>query len=273
MFVVLYSVYLNVLITLNEEQKRTSLWVYRDFHMTEGTSYILQTLLTNQYMPLFVLCLSRQWFPEVPPAQTPVLNGSSEGVAPVQPNNINNNQGNIQDAGGYQGNVYPGNGYNANVTNGTGYPGNRYSSNGYSSNGYSGNGYHSNGYNGNEHNGNGFSARRRMLPPTPLGKTNYSIIFLHCVQLQRAQLTLFVFSCICQAESPTLTSSVWEGRPVMRICPFQALTIKTPHPAGHKHRYTSPTSFRDHSHVLCLLVDYPLTSGSRRTLNIIVNND
>lgn len=161
-------------------------------------------------MSLFVLCLNRQWFPEVPPAQTPVLNGSSEGVAPVQPNNINNNtyQGNIQDAGGYQGNIYPGNGYNANVTNGTGHPGNRYSSNGYSSNGYSVNGYHSNGYNGNEYNGNGFAARRRMLPPTPLGKTHYSIIFLHCVQLQRAQLTLFVFSCICQAESPTLTSSV-----------------------------------------------------------------
>ncbi|XP_058641923.1 voltage-dependent L-type calcium channel subunit alpha-1D [Onychostoma macrolepis] len=115
----------------------------------------------------------RQWFPEVPPAQTPVLNGNSESVAPVQPNNINNNtyQGNSQDAGGYQGNVYPGNGYNANVINGTGYPGNRFSINGYSSNGYS-----SNGYSGNEYNGNGFSARRRMLPPTPLGrKPNFNI--------------------------------------------------------------------------------------------------
>ncbi|KAL0186523.1 hypothetical protein M9458_018193, partial [Cirrhinus mrigala] len=119
-----------------------------------------------------------QWFPEVPPAQTPAFNGSSESVAPVQPNNINSNsyQGNSQDAGGYQGNGYPVNGYNANVTNGTGYPGNRYSSNGYSSNGCSGNGYQSNGYNGNEYNGNGFSARRRMLPPTPLGrKPNFNI--------------------------------------------------------------------------------------------------
>ncbi len=204
-------------------------------------------------------CLNRQWFPEVPPAQTPVLNGSSEIVAPVQPNNINNNtyQGNSQDAGGYQGNVYSGNGYNANVTNGTGYPGNRYSSNGYSSNGYSGNGYHSNGFNGNEYNGNGFSARRRMLPPTPLGKTNYNIIFLYCFQLQCVQLTLFVFSCICQAESPTLTSSVWEGRRVMRICPFQALTIKTPHPAGHKHRYRYLTS----SNIICRSSTCLLSAG------------
>ncbi|XP_073675197.1 voltage-dependent L-type calcium channel subunit alpha-1D [Garra rufa] len=119
---------------------------------------------------------NRQWFPEVPPA--PALNGSSENVAPVQPNNINNNsyQGNSQDAGVYQGNGYPVNGYNASVTNGTGYPGNRYSTNGYSSNGYSGNGYNSNGYNGNEYNGSGFSARRRMLPQTPLGrKPNFNI--------------------------------------------------------------------------------------------------
>ncbi|XP_050972856.1 voltage-dependent L-type calcium channel subunit alpha-1F [Labeo rohita] len=128
--------------------------------------------------PPSVVSNDRQWFPEVPPAQTPALNGSSESVAPVQPNNINNNsyQGNSQDAGGYQGNGYPVNGYSVNVTNGTGYPGNRYSSNGYSSNGYSGNGYQSNGYNGNEYNGNGFSARRRMLPPTPLGrKPNFNI--------------------------------------------------------------------------------------------------
>ncbi|KAI2661400.1 Voltage-dependent L-type calcium channel subunit alpha-1D [Labeo rohita] len=112
---------------------------------------------------------------EEPPS---VVSNDSESVAPVQPNNINNNsyQGNSQDAGGYQGNGYPVNGYSVNVTNGTGYPGNRYSSNGYSSNGYSGNGYQSNGYNGNEYNGNGFSARRRMLPPTPLGrKPNFNI--------------------------------------------------------------------------------------------------
>uniref|UniRef100_A0A8C1PV46 Voltage-dependent L-type calcium channel subunit alpha n=1 Tax=Cyprinus carpio TaxID=7962 RepID=A0A8C1PV46_CYPCA len=129
-----------------------------------------------------------RWFPEVPPAQTPTLNGSIESVAPVQPSNINNNsyQGNSQDAGGYHGNGYPGNGYNVNGNNGTGYPGNYYSSNGYSSNGYNGNGHHTNGYNGNGHhtngynangyNGNGFSPRRRMLPPTPLGrKPNFNI--------------------------------------------------------------------------------------------------
>uniref|UniRef100_A0A8C1PMY0 Voltage-dependent L-type calcium channel subunit alpha n=1 Tax=Cyprinus carpio TaxID=7962 RepID=A0A8C1PMY0_CYPCA len=121
-------------------------------------------------------------------AQTPTLNGSIESVAPVQPSNINNNsyQGNSQDAGGYHGNGYPGNGYNVNGNNGTGYPGNYYSSNGYSSNGYNGNGHHTNGYNGNGHhtngynangyNGNGFSPRRRMLPPTPLGrKPNFNI--------------------------------------------------------------------------------------------------
>ncbi|XDV48611.1 hypothetical protein PO909_018001 [Leuciscus waleckii] len=120
----------------------------------------------------------RQWFPEVPPAQTAAPNGSSECVAPVQPiDNISNSyQGNSQDVGGYNGNGYPGNGYN-----GTDYPGNRYSSNGYNSNGYNGNGYHSNGYNGNgynnnEYNGSGFAARRRMLPPTPLGrKPNFNI--------------------------------------------------------------------------------------------------
>ncbi|CAM4714543.1 unnamed protein product [Leuciscus chuanchicus] len=120
----------------------------------------------------------RQWFPEVPPAQTTAPNGSSECVAPVQPiDNISNSyQGNSQDVGGYNGNGYPGNGYN-----GTDYPGNRYSSNGYNSNGYNGNGYHSNGYNGNgynnnEYNGSGFAARRRMLPPTPLGrKPNFNI--------------------------------------------------------------------------------------------------
>ncbi|XP_056102678.1 voltage-dependent L-type calcium channel subunit alpha-1F [Rhinichthys klamathensis goyatoka] len=119
----------------------------------------------------------RQWFPEVPPAQIAPPNGSSECVAPVQPiDNISNSyQGNSQGVGGYNGNGYPGNGYNGDGTNGTDYPGNRYSSNGYSSNGYNGNGYHSNGYNGNgynnnEHNGTGFAARRRMLPPTPLGR-------------------------------------------------------------------------------------------------------
>uniref|UniRef100_A0A8C2Q8Z1 Voltage-dependent L-type calcium channel subunit alpha n=1 Tax=Cyprinus carpio TaxID=7962 RepID=A0A8C2Q8Z1_CYPCA len=120
----------------------------------------------------------QQWFPEVPPAQTPTLNGSIESVAPVQPSNINNNsyQGNSQDAGGYHGNGYPGNGYNVNGNNGTGYPGNYYSSNGYSSNGYNGNGHHTNGYNANGYNGNGFSPRRRMLPPTPLGrKPNFNI--------------------------------------------------------------------------------------------------
>uniref|UniRef100_A0A671RDS1 Voltage-dependent L-type calcium channel subunit alpha n=1 Tax=Sinocyclocheilus anshuiensis TaxID=1608454 RepID=A0A671RDS1_9TELE len=111
-------------------------------------------------------------------SQTPALNVSSESVAPVQPNNIDNNsyQGNSQDAGGYHGNGYPGNGYNVNGNNGTGYPGNHYSSNGYSSNGYYGNGYNTNGYNANGYNGNGFSARRRMLPPTPLGrKPNFNI--------------------------------------------------------------------------------------------------
>uniref|UniRef100_A0A8C1Z6H4 Voltage-dependent L-type calcium channel subunit alpha n=1 Tax=Cyprinus carpio TaxID=7962 RepID=A0A8C1Z6H4_CYPCA len=119
-----------------------------------------------------------RWFPEVPPAQTPTLNGSIESVAPVQPSNINNNsyQGNSQDAGGYHGSGYPGNGYNVNGNNGTGYPGNYYSSNGYSSNGYNGNGHHTNGYNANGYNGNGFSPRRRMLPPTPLGrKPNFNI--------------------------------------------------------------------------------------------------
>uniref|UniRef100_A0A8C1Z6J3 Voltage-dependent L-type calcium channel subunit alpha n=1 Tax=Cyprinus carpio TaxID=7962 RepID=A0A8C1Z6J3_CYPCA len=111
-------------------------------------------------------------------SQTPTLNGSIESVAPVQPSNINNNsyQGNSQDAGGYHGSGYPGNGYNVNGNNGTGYPGNYYSSNGYSSNGYNGNGHHTNGYNANGYNGNGFSPRRRMLPPTPLGrKPNFNI--------------------------------------------------------------------------------------------------
>ncbi|XP_042586072.1 voltage-dependent L-type calcium channel subunit alpha-1D-like isoform X2 [Cyprinus carpio] len=141
--------------------------------VTEVTYPIEQGSVSNGE-PQNAVSNDRQWFPEVPPA----LNGSSESVAPVQSNNINTTtyQGNSQDAGGYQGNVYPGNGYSASVTNGTGYPGNRYSSNGYSSNGYSSNGYNSNGYNGNEYNGNGFSTRRRMLPPTPLGrKPNFNI--------------------------------------------------------------------------------------------------
>ncbi|ROI69443.1 Voltage-dependent L-type calcium channel subunit alpha-1D [Anabarilius grahami] len=134
----------------------------------------------NKEDPQSAVSHDRQWFPEVPSAQTAAPNGRSECVAPVQPidNNSNSYQGNSQDAGGYNGNGYPGNGYNGNGTNGTGYPGYRYSSNGYSSNGYTGNGYHSNGYNGNgyngngynnnEYNANGFAARRRMLPPTPL---------------------------------------------------------------------------------------------------------
>jgi len=139
-------------------------------------------------------------------------------VAPVQPiDNISNSyQGNSQVVGGYNGNSYPGNGYNGNGTNGTDYPGNRYSSNGYSSNGYNGNGYHSNGYNGNgynnnEHSGTGFAARRRMLPPTPLGKSSF---YLSALQKKKnvlnltVNLPLITFSCICQAESPTLTSSV-----------------------------------------------------------------
>ncbi|XP_059379896.1 voltage-dependent L-type calcium channel subunit alpha-1F isoform X1 [Carassius carassius] len=118
--------------------------------------------------PQIAVSNDRQWFPEVPPAQTPALNWSIESVAPVQPSNINNNsyQGNSQDAGGYHGNGYPGNGYNVKGNNGTGYPGNHYSSNGNSSNGYNSNGY----------NGNGFAPRRRVLPPTPLGrKPNFNI--------------------------------------------------------------------------------------------------
>nr|XP_021334158.1 voltage-dependent L-type calcium channel subunit alpha-1D [Danio rerio] len=124
----------------------------------------------------------QQWFPEVPPTQAVVPDRTTECVAPVQPINLNGNgyQGNIQDAGNYNGS-FPGNGYNGNGTNGTDYPGNRCSSNGYSTNGYNGNGYNSNGFNGNgynnnEYSGNGFAARRRMLPPTPLGrKPNFNI--------------------------------------------------------------------------------------------------
>ncbi|XP_067250084.1 voltage-dependent L-type calcium channel subunit alpha-1D [Chanodichthys erythropterus] len=151
-------------------------------------SYPAEQGAVNKEVPQSAVSHDRQWFPEVPPTQTAAPNGSRECVAPVQPidNNSNSYQGNSQDAGGYNGNGYPGNGYNGNGTNGTGYPGNRYSSNGYSSNGYTGNGYtgngyHSNeyngnGYNSNEYNANGFAARRRMLPPTPLGrKPNFNI--------------------------------------------------------------------------------------------------
>uniref|UniRef100_A0A8C1PNI5 Voltage-dependent L-type calcium channel subunit alpha n=1 Tax=Cyprinus carpio TaxID=7962 RepID=A0A8C1PNI5_CYPCA len=166
-----------------------------------------------------------QWFPEVPPAQTPTLNGSIESVAPVQPSNINNNsyQGNSQDAGGYHGNGYPGNGYNVNGNNGTGYPGNYYSSNGYSSNGYNGNGHHTNGYNGNGHhtngynangyNGNGFSPRRRMLPPTPLGrKPNFNI---QCLRRQTSNEDLPIPGTYHQ-NSPPFSSASWANNQARR---------------------------------------------------------
>uniref|UniRef100_A0A9J8BV23 Voltage-dependent L-type calcium channel subunit alpha n=1 Tax=Cyprinus carpio carpio TaxID=630221 RepID=A0A9J8BV23_CYPCA len=153
-----------------------------------------------------------QWFPEVPPAQTPTLNGSIESVAPVQPSNINNNsyQGNSQDAGGYHGSGYPGNGYNVNGNNGTGYPGNYYSSNGYSSNGHNGNGHHTNGYNANGYNGNGFSPRRRMLPPTPLGrKPNFNI---QCLRRQTSNEDLPIPGTYHQNSPPCRALVSWIAR-------------------------------------------------------------
>ncbi|KAI7797887.1 putative voltage-dependent L-type calcium channel subunit alpha-1D, partial [Triplophysa rosa] len=145
-----------------------------------------------------------EWHPVVPPART--LNGTSASVSPVQPNNINNN--NYQDAGGYNGNGYSGNGYNGSGVNGTGYPSNHYS------NGYSSNGYSANGYNSNEYNRNGFAARRRMLPPTPLGRRpNFNI---QCLRRQGSNEDLPIPGTYHQnsppCRGPTQTHSNYDSR-------------------------------------------------------------